>query len=284
MTVASTPRPWFLISYLTKNFTMFKKIRKTLLAAVCLLAVACQCVAADKADTLRVLWIGNSYTFFNDLPTTVREIAESKGMHLNITSIVKGGEHLKGHLKNPRLTEALKRGHWDYVIIQEFSSAPAADTRTVARDVYPYARTIDSLALKHSPQAKVIFYMTWGHKYGNVYDSAYKLDDDYESMQERLKTSYLEMTYDNNAWCAPVGMAWREIRHTHPEYILYNADCFHPSPLGSYLAANVIFATIWQRPYQTSVTKDLPADQAEVIQQTAQRTVLDNLRLLNIAR
>ena len=66
--------------------------------------------------------------------------------------------------------------------------------------------------------------------------------------------------------------------------MLYNADCFHPSPLGSYLAANVIFATIWQRPFQTAVTAGLPAGQAETIQQVAQRTVLDNLRLLNITK
>ena len=263
---------------------MYTNKLKALLLICLLWLAAVPAAAAEKNDSLRVLWIGNSYTFFNDLPATVRDIAASKGMKLNITTIVKGGEHLSGHLKNPKLTEALRRGHWDYVIIQEFSSAPAADTRDVARNVYPYARAIDSLALRHSPQAKVIFYMTWGHKYGNVYPTAYKLDDDYESMQERLKTSYLEMTCDNNAWCAPVGMAWREIRHTHPEYVLYNADCFHPSPLGSYLAANVIFATIWQRPFQTAVTAGLPAGQAETIQQVAQRTVLDNLRLLNITK
>lgn len=249
---------------------------------VTLMSLVAMVSGAEERDSLRMLWIGNSYTFFNDLPSTVRSIAASQGMRLSITTVVKGGEHLSGHLRNPRLHELLKRGGWDYVVVQEFSAGPAADTRTVARTVYPYAKTIDSLAVKYSPEAKVVFYMTWGHKYGNVYKNGYALDDDYQTMQERLKTSYLEMAHDNGAWCAPVGMAWQTVRKEHPEYVLYAPDCFHPSPVGSYLAANVIFTTIWQRPYQTGVCCGLPEEQAEILQQTAQKTVLENMPLLNI--
>ena len=90
------------------------------------------------------------------------------------------------------------------------------------------------------------------------------------------------MAYDNGAWCAPVGMAWRTVRRERPDCILYRPDCYHPEVPGSYLAANVIFTTIFQRPYQTAFTADLPAAEAEYLQQTAQRSVLDNLVLLNI--
>ena len=58
---------------------------------------------AEERDSLRMLWIGNSYTFFNDLPSTVRSIAASQGMRLSITTVVKGGENLSGNLRNPRL-------------------------------------------------------------------------------------------------------------------------------------------------------------------------------------
>ena len=61
-------------------------------------------------------------------------------------------------------------------------------------------------------------------------------------------------------------------------------DCFHPGPLGSYLAANVIFTTIYGKPYQTDCTLGFPAEQAEYIQRVAQQTVLENLTLLNIKR
>ena len=50
------------------------------------------------------------------------------------------------------------------------------------------------------------------------------------------------------------------------------------------LAANVIFTTIYGKPYQTACTLDVPAEQAEYIQRVAQQTVLENLTLLNIKR
>ena len=139
-------------------------------------------------------------------------------------------------------------------------------TRQVAREVYPAARTLDSLVHVASPDARVIFYMTWGHKNGNRFPiPEYPPANSYGTMQERLITSYLEMAYDNDAWCAPVGMAWRRVRAERPDYVLYAQDCFHPGPLGSYLAANVIFTTIYGKPYQTACTLDFPAEQAEYI-------------------
>lgn len=247
------------------------------------LTVATLCSAAET-DSLRVLWIGNSFTYVNDLPAMVRDIASTQGMKLSMTKVTKGGECLRGHWGNPRLQELLKRGGWDYVIVQDQSTDPAQSTAAVARKVYPYAKKIDSLAVAHSPNAKVIFYMTWGAKYGSIYKTDYVIADYYETMQERLKTSYLEMAHDNNAWCAPVGMAWQTVRREHPEYQLYGQDCSHPSLAGSYLAANVIFTTIMQKPYQTKETRGLPAEQAEILQQAAQNTVLGNLRLLNIKK
>lgn len=235
-------------------------------------------------DSLKVLWIGNSFSFTNDIPGIVKDIAASQQMKLSITKFLKPGERFSGHLKNKDLVNALKRGGWDYVILQGFSSTPAYSTESVIRDVYPYARTLDSLAKSNSPQVHIIYYMTWGHKYGNIRQTDYPLDDTYELMQERIKTTYLEMTHANNGWCAPVGMAWQRLTKEHPEYQLYVPDCFHPSILGSYLSANVIFTTIFQRRYQTDVTRDIPNEQAEIIQQVAQSTVLDNLRLWNIVK
>jgi len=235
-------------------------------------------------DSLRILWVGNSYTYFNDLPKMVQDLAASKHVKLATTRCLKGGERFAGHLKNEKLLHLLSEGGWDYVVLQEQSSLPAQSTKEVLEEVYPYAHRLDSLIHKGSPEAHVIFYQTWGHKYGNTNNEKtnYPYDDFYLGMQHRIITTYLEMTYQNKAWCAPVGMAWLKIRQEHPEYVLYNADCSHPSPLGSYLAANVIFTTIYQKPYQTSVTMGLDEAKAEVIQQTAQKTVLENLKWLGI--
>lgn len=198
-------------------------------------------MAQTPQDSLRVLWVGNSFSYCNDLPGMVQKIASTQKVKLSCTRFLKGGERFSGHLKNKKLLQAIADGGWDYVVLQEQSTAPAMPTGQVAREVYPAARTLDSLVHAASPDARVIFYMTWGHKYGNRKPVAeYPLSNGYEGMQERLKTSYLEMAYDNGAWCAPVGMAWRAVRSERPDCILYRPDCYHPAVPGSYLAANVI--------------------------------------------
>lgn len=233
---------------------------------------------------MKVLWIGNSYTMYNDLPSMVKEIAATQDINIANTTVLKGGERLKGHLENPILLEQLRKGGWDFVVIQEQSSLPSYDTQSVMRETYPYAHTIDSIAKAHSPAVKTVFYMTWGHKNGNIRPREdYPLCNTYEGMQERLKTSYLEMTYANDAICAPAGMAWATVRKERPDIDLYVADTFHPSLAGSYLNAVTIFTTMYPRQFITGYFGGLDPDIALYLQRVAQATVLDNLRLLNIS-
>ncbi|MDR2914098.1 MAG: SGNH/GDSL hydrolase family protein [Tannerella sp.] len=256
---------------------------KILIGIVCILLTPSLLFARKQGDSIQVMFIGNSYTYYHQMPEIIKEIAATQEMNITYTAFYPGGARLKGHLENQELIQAIKKGKWDYVVIQEQSSAPAMPGRHVAQHVYPAAQTLDSLIHTHNKTAKVIFYMTWGHKDGcQVPVENYPLINTYEGMQERLKISYLEMTYQNNAWCAPVGMAWKQVRRERPDYILYWPDRSHPSVLGSYLAANVIFATIYQKPYQTNITKEIPPEQAEYIQQVAQQTVFNNFELLNI--
>lgn len=234
-----------------------------------------------KADTVKVLFIGNSFTYYNDMPSMVDSIARTQKRPMKIVSITKGGERLRGHLKNEKLLKLLKRGGWDFVVVQEQSSDPAMHSSLVARDVYPAAHKIDSFIHVGSPQAKTIFYMTWGHKYGLRKPSPdYWLANTYEGMQQRLVSSYLEMAYDNNALCAPVGLAWREVRHGRPYMALYRPDCYHPSVAGSYLAANVIYTTMFPKRYQTAYLAGLDPTDAEYLQQMAQNAVFDNEDIL----
>ena len=60
-----------------------------------------------KQDSLRLLFIGNSYTYYNDLPQMVYEIAKTQKKKLSVRNITKGGERLRGHLKNDKVRKAL---------------------------------------------------------------------------------------------------------------------------------------------------------------------------------
>ena len=243
--------------------------------------------AKAPVDSTRVLFIGNSFTYFNDLPGTLQRLAAGASKrdrrYLAVRSFTPGGCTLKRHSENPEVLAAIAGGGWDYVVLQEQSTAPALPTRTVAQNTYPYAALLDSLVMAANPGAQVIFYMTWGHKDGCTQEHGdYPLIDTYEGMQARLATSYLEMAHDNDARCAPVGLAWQRVRAERPYDTLYRNDRYHPSAMGTYLAACVIYATMLASPYQSSYTADLPPATAEYLQSVAQQTVLQNLPLLNI--
>ena len=259
----------------------------------CLLLCLFLCIniasGAEKSDSTRVLFIGNSYTYYNDMPVTLQKLASSlptaERLNIAFRKFTPGGCTLRKHAANKELLDAIAEGGWDYVVIQEQSSAPARHSSSVAAGTYPYAHLLDSLVMAANPAAHVIFYMTWGHKDGcQPEHDGYPLIDDYEGMQARLATSYVEMAYDNGAWCAPVGLAWRRVRQERPFVSLYTPDRSHPSRTGSYLAANVILSTILQKPYQSSYSDGLDPELCEYIQTVAQQTVLANLRVLNIAR
>lgn len=262
-----------------------KKLFFTLIAAISVGVSPANAgsLTAQEQDSVRILFVGNSFTYYNDMPGMFDSIAHTQHVPVAITSIVKGGESLTDHLANERLRGLLEHGGWDYVVLQEQSSDPAMPTSEVIAGTYKSARSLDSLAKVGSPDVRVIFYMTWGHKNGCSWPRAdYPLIDTYDGMQLRLITSYLEMTYENNATCAPVGLAWREVLREHPEFNIYDSDDYHPSTLGSYLAANVIYATIFHKPYHSPYTAGLNPEAAEILQQTAQNTVFSNQRLINL--
>ena len=265
---------------------MTRRILLSLLLVLPWLMGAAQGKGKDvRNDSLKILWIGNSYTIYNDLPSMVTRLGAEQGLKLSATRFLKGGEHLSGHYANPNLIKALKKGGWDYVVIQEYSTGPAQSTREVIDDTYHYAHLLDSLAVAGSPNCHVIFYMTWGHKKSNVHnkgqaDPAYPLDEDYRNFQDHLRLSYLEMTYENRAWCAPVGIAWQDVRNNNPEIELYVKDGYHPSLAGSYLAAHCFVATLLRKKYTSQIYYDILAPRAKALCRAAQNAVLSNQRLL----
>lgn len=222
-------------------------------------------------DSLRALFIGNSYTQFNKLVRQVQAIAASTGHKLSVKLVEHGGWTLKKHAANPETLDAIREGNWDFVVLQDQSKAPAREKEWVQENVYKPAYSLDSLRRLYNPKGKTVFYMTWGH---NI--------DTYTDMQQRLAESYLEMTRLLNAWCAPIGIAWKRVLTENPRITLYNPDHSHPSIQGSYLAANVFCSVFFRKPYTSTYLAGLSQAEALYLQQMAQETVFSNLSLWNI--
>ena len=117
-----------------------------------------------QAQVKKVLFLGNSYTSVNSLPTLVKDIALSFGDTMLTDQNTPGGHQLVQHVVNTTTLSKISSQNWDNVVIQEQSQKPSFSPGQVATDVYPYAEILcDSIRSNYSC-SEPIFYMTWGRK------------------------------------------------------------------------------------------------------------------------
>jgi PKD domain len=231
-----------------------------------------------------ILFVGNSYTYVNDLPQLVKDIALSKGDSVTTDMSAPGGYTFQSHCTNSTTLAKINSGSFDFVVLQEQSQLPAFPPSQVATDVYPYAKQLDSLIHRANSCATTVFYMTWGRKYGDASNcSAYPPICTYSGMQERLRESYKTMADSNSALVAPAGMAWNTSWSTDSSINLWQSDNSHPSLEGSYLTACTMYATIFRKsPLGAFVPTGLDSTTASFMQDIAVNTVLDSLTNWNI--
>lgn len=183
-----------------------------------------------------VLFIGNSYTHYNNMPEMVAEIADANGVSIETEMIAPGGAFLHEHLGNPEVLQAIQSGDYDIVVLQEQSVAPSA-LAFAEQNTIPAARSLDQIA--DNAGVRVVWFQTWGHVSGFPSEG----HNTYESMQSTIIDTYNNIALDNGGTVARVGENWRRARET-VGIPLYVSDGTHPSPAGSYLAALVITETI----------------------------------------
>lgn len=245
------------------------------------------CIALHShvlSQSTSILFIGNSYTYVNDLPQLVKDIALSKGDSVTTDMSAPGGYTFQSHCTNATTLAKINSGSFDFVVLQEQSQLPSFPPSQVATDVYPYAKQLDSLIHRANSCATTVFYMTWGRKYGDASNcNAYPPVCTYSGMQERLRESYMTMADSNNALVAPAGMAWNTSWSTDSSINLWQSDYSHPSLEGSYLTACTMYATIFRKsPVGAFVPTGLNSATASLLQDIALHTVLDSLSYWNI--
>lgn len=231
------------------------------------------------AKKIKALFLGNSYTDYNNLPELVRQLALSAGDTLEYGKHTPGGYTLQGHSTNTTSLNLIQAGNWDYVILQEQSQLPSFPDGQVASQVYPYAKKLDSLIKVYNPCAQTLFYMTWGRKNGDAGNCAsFPTVCTYAGMDSLLQLRYTIMAQSNQASVAPVAKVWRSLRENHPGTELYIADESHPSNKGSFAAACTFYAMLFGKdPVATSYNFTLGATDAAIIKNTSKTIVFDSL-------
>ncbi len=228
-----------------------------------------------------VLFLGNSYTYVNDLPQITADLAASLGDSLIFDSNTPGGYTLDQHFTNSVSTGKIMAGGWDYVVMQEQSQLPSFQYYDVAG---PYV--LSTLIRQYNPCARKMFYMTWGRKNGDASNcNAWLPVCTYSGMDSMLRLRYIEMAQENNGEVSPVGAVWRYIRQNYPNIDLYQADESHPSTAGSYAAACCFYAALFKKDPTTSNFDYVlsPAD-AAAIRNAAKLIVYDSLSYWNFSQ
>jgi hypothetical protein len=199
--------------------------RVTLCATVLLAGLSCHDTGPDAAAARRVLFIGNSLTASNDLPALVREIARADGRELDYDQLLAPGVSLEDHW-NAGAAEVIADVGAEVVILQQGpSSLPESQDhlRTWAeRFAVPIREAGGTPALL----------MVWP-------------EDSRREAFDAVSESYRSAAAAVDGLFIPAGDAWRAAWERDPDLALYGGDGFHPSPLGSLMAALTVYAVVF---------------------------------------
>ncbi|MGH7515498.1 MAG: SGNH/GDSL hydrolase family protein [Gemmatimonadales bacterium] len=191
-----------------------------------LAAASCGSTSPDQTPDpdLRILFIGNSLTYANNLPSLVQHLGESNSARpVVVSSVAFGGYSLEDHWNQGAALAAIKQGGWDLVVMQQGPSALPESRTNLIEWTGRFAAEIRKVG------ARPAVYMVWP-----------PLDS--QSDWDAVTASYAAAATAANAVLFPAGEALRSAYQANPGMPLFDTDGFHPARLGSEGVALVIYA------------------------------------------
>lgn len=168
---------------------------------------------------MKVLFIGNSHTYFNDMPHLFAKMCEALiGERTEVTMLAFSNRKLDWHCEEYfSVRFALLYGHYDYCVIQQFGH-PVPPIEETEPSVEKLVRLCERVG------TKPVLYMTWAKR--DEPEKAALISGIYRTLAERYHTLL-----------APIAESFEALRTEHPEIDLYWFDGSHASPYGDYLIA-----------------------------------------------
>jgi hypothetical protein len=275
-----------------------RHIRGAVLLAVALVILCAITQGVCQAATLNVLFIGNSFTFFNNMPGLFRNVASSSGaIEPNVASSAVPSYSLENHLSDPATLSAIDNGYsgshqpWDVVVIQECNWAAYAEQdewclssfQTGALGLY------DRIKLS-SPNARIVFFENpaFNERYWVPDWPAAQIGPDSMAQQDSIRRSYANIAYahipansvserKSDTEIALCGDAWVRNYSCPTGILLHDADCRHPALAGSYLSSLVLYSKIYNAvPTGISYTGGLDRQTADYLQGMAVAPVVND--------
>jgi hypothetical protein len=204
-------------------------------------------VVATKTNNpeISILFVGNSYTFRNDLPGMILQLAKSDvnlPFSISVRSVTVGGASLTDTWKQGDAKRILNSRHWDYVVLQEQSLW--ATTPAFVNQTFTIANTWRSAIPRNT---KILVFETWPRKPNTVwYSSPDQQLKSFESMHDLIILNTKALAEKLDGRVVMVGEKWSKIvRKTNID--LYDSDGSHPNLAGTYLAALVFYRLLTGR-------------------------------------
>ena len=195
----------------------------TLALALAVGTATCATGVADDASAGAILFVGNSLTYVNDLPTMVSQVAKAAGGKLRVG--MAAGPDLAVIDHTTGATDALARisaGRWDVVVLQQ-GPTPAG----ICRDTLVIAAMRFAPAIRRAGGRPALF-LPWTRQA-------------YTGPMDEVAESATRAARAVGGAVIPIGIAWRKALKADPTLPLYADDGYHPAPAGTLLAALTIF-------------------------------------------
>lgn len=218
--------------------------------------------------TYKVLFIGNSFTFYSNVPLLFQKIAQGAGESVIVDSVTQGSWTLSkfadsndeyGKIVDAKLSAA---SDYDAVVLQEQSTRPLNNYSGFVAGVKALKDKIKST----QTNCKIYLYSTWGYE-----EEASARNITIPQMEQQLRSAYENAASETGTAVSYVGKAFSKAYSEHPEINLYFTDNKHPSYAGAFLSACVHAATILDvNPCESDFTGELNTQTADTLKQIAQ--------------
>ena len=181
----------------------------------------------ENPQTYNLLFVGNSLTYTNNLPALVKQVALARGINVTTKMLAKPNYAIVDHWADGRVQELIKTKNYDYVIIQQGPSSQPDGYNMLVNG----GRFYRDLTQEHG--AKLAYFMVWpARQYYHTFDG--------------VIANYTAGAQANDAILLPVGQIWKNHFDQTGDFSYYSSDQFHPSKIGSEVAATIIVETLFQ--------------------------------------
>lgn len=223
---------------------------------------------------IRVLCLGNSFTYYYMTSWKLQEIAGSQGHEIDMHTFQKGSQNLGNHTTLLLAQEEINKGGYGYIFLQDQSQGPAnyASDPVTNASTLTNCNTLAAQVRAKSPSAQLILENTWsytGSSYGGFTSLA--------NFDKLLAEGTMTMAKSISSWISPIGQAFTLCRSKYPAIKLNYTDDKHQSNEGAYLKACVNYLVLFGEKFDSNVSNcDLdPADAAK-LRAIAEEVVLGN--------